>query len=255
MTFVAERNRFFAEAGVEGLGQRVSGIKRLNNAEIGVFGDQRAPRAQRRRHAPQYVSGIIHVHQERPAVNEIVCGWLDVILRDVAAAHLHVRRAQIAGTPDPVRPRRPAQRYPPARKASAPPSQRQRRPPDNASPAGHRYRRDIGKSTDRTMPPATSGEPVRRPPRHRPRSSGHLLRHRSSSVSPLTVSDVTVLTASTGSVRTKYRCEPVDNLGIRLDLYRMAPTCTSMPKPFTVTSSVPLSSKLIQWFLRLWARC
>ena len=32
-----------AEAGVEGLGQRVSGIKRLNNAEIGVFGDQPAP--------------------------------------------------------------------------------------------------------------------------------------------------------------------------------------------------------------------
>jgi hypothetical protein len=98
MTFVAERNSILARK-QECLGQRVSGIKRLNNAEIGVFGDQPAPRAQRRRHAPQYVSGIIHVHQERPAVNEIVCGWLDVILRDVAAAHLHVRRAQIAEKP------------------------------------------------------------------------------------------------------------------------------------------------------------
>ena len=57
---------------MEGLGQRVGGIKRLNSAVIGFFGDQPAARAQRRYHAPQYVSGIIHVRQERPAVNEIV---------------------------------------------------------------------------------------------------------------------------------------------------------------------------------------
>ena len=49
MTFVAERNSILARnAGVEGLGQRVGGIKRLNNAEIAVFGDQPAARAQRK---------------------------------------------------------------------------------------------------------------------------------------------------------------------------------------------------------------
>ena len=77
----------------------MTGINRLRDGVVRLFGDQPAAGAQCCCHAPQDFRGIAEVHEKQAAVHEVVGGGLDVIAREVAPAHLDVRLTQIAEEP------------------------------------------------------------------------------------------------------------------------------------------------------------
>ena len=72
------------------MGQRVGGIHRPGDVVVGLAGDEPTAWAQCRGHAPQSVSRIMQVHEEKPAVNEVLGRGLNIIDGDVAPTHLDV---------------------------------------------------------------------------------------------------------------------------------------------------------------------